>query len=358
MAINQTLKFSWGHIVAFIAMILISYITFIGTTYLTDGHFLYAGMAVFAIDIILMVLFIMPQMLKGTDEKFSKRIVTERVLIFTAPVFYILIMIPFVHFWSVFDNRSQIESSFSQAIATTKGMFVSYEEYATNRISEYENMFNKVEDEAEEVVVKPSRRKKAKKSVVKKVRSQKEIADHALRVEALRLQLLGQNYITLKTTAHDWVDEASGATVWNVFMIGNIDEIEAAVDCWNLALNSLSSKKMSNEPATVEPFSLSDANAQASKENLNAFRSVYTTMESPTVLAIINTILLYIMLMFPYVIQSRNTKSTFNLWGSERKLSAAKSKKHRKQTSSDEISSLSIDDTTSSNDDNYDSFTI
>ena len=34
---DEQLKFSWGHIIAFLALIFISYITFVGVVYRTDG---------------------------------------------------------------------------------------------------------------------------------------------------------------------------------------------------------------------------------------------------------------------------------------------------------------------------------
>ena len=44
---NERLQFSWGHIIAFVALIAVSYISFMGITYLTAGNFLaaLAGMA-------------------------------------------------------------------------------------------------------------------------------------------------------------------------------------------------------------------------------------------------------------------------------------------------------------------------
>ena len=72
MAINETLKFSWGHIIAFVAMIFISYVTFMGTTYLTGGSFISGGVGVLVVNILLVVIFIIPQILKGTEKKFDK----------------------------------------------------------------------------------------------------------------------------------------------------------------------------------------------------------------------------------------------------------------------------------------------
>ena len=269
MAINETLKFSWGHIIAFVALIFISYVSFMGITYLTDGDFLYAGLGVLIINLILIVFFIIPQILKGADEKFSRKIVFERILFFAAPIFFIVAMVPYAHFWTVFENRNEIETTFSESIKTTKGMFDSYEVYANNRIKEYD----------------------------KKLAQDKTNAVHrSNEVEALRLQIIADNYNALKESAIKWIDNASGATVWNVFMIGNIKKIEGAIENWNSSLYNFSSKIMSDEPSGVEPFSSSDPSVTTAKENLNNLRSVYTTMGAPTMLSIGIGLLLYILL--------------------------------------------------------------
>lgn len=326
MAINETLKFSWGHIIAFVALIFISYFSFMGITYLLDGNFLYAGIGVMIIDLILILFFILPQILKGTDEKFRKKIVFERILFFTAPIFFIITMIPYAHFWTVFENRTEVESTFSESIKTTKGMFESYEVYANNRIQEYE--------------------KKLKKSKNETIHRSNEI-------EALRLQLIADNYEALKKSAIKWIDNASNATVWNVFMIGNINKIEEAIDNWNKSLNKFSSKIMTDEPEDVETFSSLDPSVITAKNNLNSLRSVYTTKEPPTIIAIACALLLYFLLSIPYIIQKRNTKSTYRLISSE-----IQKHKKTKKSSSSEYESFNISNKESSNEGDYGSFTM
>lgn len=334
MAINETLKFSWGHIIAFIALIFISYVSFMGITYLTDGDFLYAGLGVLIINLVLIIFFIIPQILKGTDEKFSRKIIFERILFFSAPVFFIAVMVPYAHFWTVFEHRTEVESTFSESIKTTKEMFDSYEVYANNRIKDYD----------------------------KKLAQNKTASVHRTNeVEALRLQLIADNYDALKNSAIEWVDNASGATVWNVFMIGNIKKIEAAIESWNKSLNKFSSKKMTDEPDGVEAFSSSDPSVTTAKSNLNDLRSVYTTMGTPTILAIGIGLLLYLLLLFPYIIQSRNTKSTFRLIGSEGDSYTSKRKTVKKTSKIDrpeDDMTFSMEDDSSSNEGDYGSFTM
>ena len=79
MAINEKLKFSWGHIIAFVAMIVISYFSFLGLTYLTDGNFIFTGIGVVVIDVIIAFAFLGAQIAKGAKKKFERHIITERV---------------------------------------------------------------------------------------------------------------------------------------------------------------------------------------------------------------------------------------------------------------------------------------
>jgi len=290
MAIDETLKFSWGHIVAFVALIFVSYVSFVGITYLTDGNFQYAGWGVLLINLVLVVFFIIPQILKGTDVKFKKRIKYERFFLFLSPLIFILAMIPFAHFWTVFDKRNQIETVFSESIKTTKGIFDSYELYANERIANFDTLLVEAE--------------------IGKIGEQ-------CRAEALKLQILDKNYYELKSSANTWIDQAEGASVWNVFMIGNIDKIENAVNEWIANLNLFTSKIMAFESNETEPFMSSNPSVEAAMCNLNSLRDVYTSRNNPSIKAVVIGTFLYLLLLFPYVVQTRNRKSIYRIFGVE-----------------------------------------
>ena len=293
MAINETLKFSWGHIIAFVALIIISYVSFMGITYLTDGDFQTAIWGFIIIDILLMFFFLAPQLLKATERKFYSRIWFERVVLFLSPIAFVILMIPYAHFWTVFKNRGDIETTFKESISSTKGMFDSYEAYANDRIMKYDKLLVK--------------------SKVKEIQRKNK-------VEALRLQLVDENYNNLKQSAIEWIDGASDATVWNVFMIGNIQEIGNALNVWNEELNGFSSKLMADEPDTTKVFSSSDPSVIMANENLHSLSSIFIKKESPSIIAIVSSIFLMLFLFFPYIIQGRNSKSTYRLLGTEEKM--------------------------------------
>lgn len=333
MAINETLKFSWGHIIAFVAIILISYVSFMGISYLTDGNFLFAGIGVVGIDVILIVFFIGAQLMKGTDEKFKRKIIFERILLFAAPIAFCAVMIPYSHFWTVFDRRDDIQTTFSSSLNKTKGMFDAYKAYADARIKDYDQKL------AKDKVSQPSRQN---------------------RVNALKLQLVSDNFSNLKTASCQWIDQASKATVWNVFMLGNIHKIKAALEDWNKSLTAMSQKKMSDEQQDVSPFTSEDPSVVQADKDLTNLNGHYSNMQSPTWLAIVTGVILMLMLFFPYVIQNRNTKSTYRLIGTEdtnNKQIAKKAQKRIKKEHPEE-SSFELESSASSNTGDYDSFSM
>ena len=330
MSINVTLKFSWGHIFAFIALIFISYVSFLGLTYLTDGNFIYAGCGAFVIDVILVIFFIVPQLLKGTDHKFGRRIIIERILICMAPFAFAAAMLPFIHFWRVFDNRKEVESTFTESLQSTKDMFETYEDYSETRLQIFEDSLIAYN--------------------VDSTRIQNSI-------EALRLQILSKNFTTLKKSANEWMDKATKATVWNAFMIGNIDQIESSIDNWKNSLHGFSSKVLTAEPADSSAyykdtliFSESHPSFLAAKKNFNNLRKIYTDLKAPTVLALGLCVLMYLMLMFPYFLQSRNTKAknNYNLFKSSKQLNKVDEAKEISESTEDNVKTHT----------NYDSFTL
>jgi hypothetical protein len=333
MTINETLKFSWGHIIAFVAIIFISYISFMGISYLTDGDFLLAGLGVVGIDILIVLFFIGAQLMKGSDEKFKRRIAVERILLFAAPFVFCVVMIPYAHFWTVFDRRNNIENTFSSSLMETKGMFDSYKTYSDNRIKEYD---------------------------AKLVRDKVGQIRRENKVKALKLQLVADNYVNLKKTSCEWIDRASNATVWNVFMLGNIHKINEALENWNSSLTTMSQKKMSDEDQGVLPFTSEDASVVQANKDLASLNGLYSSMNSPTWIAIVSGVFLMLMLLFPYVIQNRNTKSTYRLLGTEEANNKHIGRKVQKRIKKEHPEDSPFELTTSetSNRGDYDSFNM
>jgi hypothetical protein len=300
---NEYLKFSWGHIFAFLALIVVSYITFMGVTYLTNGNFEKAIFNMVFVDLLLLVWFIGAQRLKAADSRFARRIKLERFFVFTSPVVLIIAMIPMSHFWTVKGRNDAIVRTFTQSISNSKGLFADYEAYAKARIDAYDHNLGKILSLRGTSTFRNAGFD-GKHDDIKRQNM----------VETLRLQLLSQNYTELKTLATNWIDDANqGASTWNVFLLGNTREIMSALKGWERQLSDYAANEMSNEAliAQVEPFSSSAAHGAV--VGIESLTNSFIQRESPGFAAIIYAIIIYLMLIFPYVLQDRHTKSTEQL---------------------------------------------
>ena len=305
---NEHLKFSWGHIIAFIALITIGYITFMGVTYYTDGDFVSASICMVSVFILLFAVFIGAQFLKATHRRFAKRIWIERFLVFASPIVYLIALIPFSHFWTVQSHNDEIVSQFSKSIEASRQLFTDYEDYSNKRISLYEDLLDSVISN-----------KDSEQYDLFGFKSGKEIIQRDVMVKTLQLQLLSSNYDSLKVEAIEWIDKASvGVSTWNVFLLGNIKEINNAISEWQGVLADFSSKKIPNEALNGNSqIIFEETRLDKIISELNELKAKYTTPEFPGLPCILSAVLLYFLLFFPYFLQDRHTKSKFRLIGME-----------------------------------------
>lgn len=329
---NEQLKFSWGHIIAYLALIFISFISFDGLVYLTGGDFKTAGIGMFAIDIILFIFFIVPQFLKATERKFSVRIWFERFLRFLSPIVFVALMAPFFHFWTVHSRESEIEKQFTNAISNSKNIFKEYEQYCDLRLNEYDSRLASV--------ISGGSRRMLRTAGFSS--DDTEVQKNSM-LKALRLQLLSPGYYDLRNAAVDWIEDCDkGVSTFNVFIIGNIREIRSAIKGWNEQLDSISQKVLYNE-SPLDTFSeyqkiqkVNDALASLDslRMSFTPFRSSsapkdfsfarasgsllksFTAFGSkPGVIPIALAVVLYLAMLAPYFLQDRHTKSRERLFG-------------------------------------------
>lgn len=236
---NTKLKFSWAHIIAFLAIIFISYITFVGITYLTDGSFCVATLGMLVIDALLLLFFIGAQAMKGTDSKFATCIKKERFFVFGSPFVFAILMAPYTHFWTVHSHNDEIVEKFRNAIESSKQLFDDYENYSNERIANYTNMLERG------ISLRDIRHNDFLSCGFE---TGKENVQKDNMVKTLRLQLLSDNYSLLKNEAEEWINSSSmGASTWNVFLLGNTKQISDAIGNWQNQLTEFTKKKAANE---------------------------------------------------------------------------------------------------------------
>ena len=308
---NEQLRFSWGHIIAFMALIIISYITFAGTSYMTDGDFTKASVAMAAIDVALFVFFIGAQLMKATTKRFSRRIWVERVFVFGSPIVFFLCMIPYYHFGTVQSHDDEIVGHFTGAISASKQMFSDYDAYSKKRISNYEHMLDSVINNQS---IQPG-----EFTSCGFTKGREQIQKDNM-VRALQLQLISANYDSLKNVATKWLESSSkGASTWNVFLLGNTKEIKKAIHEWSDQLAEFSKHKMTNEEFNgynqVKNFSEVSKSLSSVDSCLDGLTKKFTNAAFPPVGYILGSFVLYFALLFPYILQERYTKSLFRLLG-------------------------------------------
>jgi len=283
---NETLKFSWGHIVAFLAMIMISYVTFTGAAYLYDTNLLVSALWAIASFLVMFVVFVGTQQMKAVEKNFTRSIVLERIgVVLSVVVLVLLVTIsPFKHFWTVYSNKSEIMDEFAMSIDSSKSIFENYDAYVEERI--------------EKTLQSKSPEKNAQ-------------------AELMRLQLQPSfstqtesfDYQTKKLEIEQWIDKARQSSVWNVFVIGNLTKIQSGVEMWKTTLESWSSKKFYD--GDMEPYKAT----YDITSNFNNLKQKFTNSVAFQWRAILWALVGYFCMALPWLLQRRPVKNPNSLFG-------------------------------------------
>ncbi len=274
---------------------------------MSNGNFVKAFIWTAIITIFLFTFFIVPQFLKGTESRFNTRIVIERILLGLSPFVFIAIMMPAVHFFNIYDNRDYISQQFATSIESSKEIFMEYEEYSDNRITQYETFLNDV-----------VKNKKTNPQQYNEVgfTGRADITQTKNRVEALRMQLIEGNYKNTNQSAITWINKSTNEpSVWNIFLLGSVEQIQSSVAKWHDELLKYSEKKITSEN-NPSVFDKDGTALNKFKSNFSDLCEQYTTVSKiPTHLAIIVIIFCYLFMIFPYILQDRHSKNTYRLLG-------------------------------------------
>lgn len=298
---NDLLKFSWLHVFAYIAAIFIGYVSFMGKTYQTDGNFLVAGLWTGIIVVVLLFIFIGAQQLKGTDRRFKRRLTIERVLVFVSPIVFVLLMFPFLHFWTVFSRNDEISTKFERAVRSSESMFDAYDTYAKQRVSQYDEALRPFAmwQEGDDLSIDP----------VFELDTEDDRIRRDSHVATLKTMLHSSNDSTLRQMAVEWIHGVRGVSVWNIFVLGNLNEVKEALGQWRSRLVALTEHRMQDEPATAVSFDADQTVLTRCLYDLNQLSGLYTRSGGPTTLGLLMLLLCYVLMLAPYLLQRRFSKS-------------------------------------------------
>ena len=310
---NKKLVFSWGHIIALLALIALSYFAFMGFCYYTGGHFVLSGLLVAGIDILLIFVFIGAQQLKIWDGPFQKYIIVERWLLFVlAPIAIVTAMYPVNHWLGLHESEEFLVNHFTDAIETSKMMFNDYEKYANERIKHLDDQILKRQRKGS--INKPWNESADMRAGIERRLNR----ENSLR--ALRLQLLSKNYEDLHSSALEWIENtAAKPSIYNVFLLGNINQIDSAIIGWNQQLHSFSIHHLTAEPKPISDYDANSSYAMSASQKLEQMKTLYRERQPLNGTTPWFAMGLFVLLMVPWWAQARNTKSTKRLFCSEGK---------------------------------------
>lgn len=300
---NERLKFSWFNILTFLAIIALGYTSFVGLTYMTNGNFTTAGIGTGIIVVIVAFYFIFLQNIKATAYYVQRRIKIEGVLLILSPVVFAVLAIPSTHFWTVNSHDKEITQSFLESINGSKQLFTDFENYSENRIT---NMRNAVGSE-----IASGNREVITALEINPDRATMQL-DNMQHI--LRLQLLSGNFDKIRGEAVKWIDESNnGASTWNVFLLGNTREIKASIKKWEEDLNTMASHRMKAEETLNLDTEFTSRGASDAIKGIDTLTDAFTVREFPGVKAWIYCLVVYLMLLLPYIFQSRNARNPYRL---------------------------------------------
>ena len=305
---HEKLKFSFGHIIAFVVLIFWGYVTFVGVTYYTGGNYMFGGIIAAIISVLLLLLLFRLQLLKSVNQQFEKYIKHERATLVVFTSVCCIAFVPYSHFWTVESYGDYIKDSFEQSLQVSRKLFSEYDAYSVERIAIVESKTDSLDLHSDDNVF---------------------IRHHAM-LRGLRLQLLPEKYINLERKSLEWVEQSEKTiSIWNVFLMGNIDVISNSMQTWHSVMSGLSeyvTDEEKNYTGSVLPFDRMNI-VDESTAILNTVTPMYMTAEFPKPMAWITGLVAIFLLYLPWIIQRRSPKSLVTLCG----IRTIKSKVSRKQ---------------------------
>lgn len=296
--IKDNLSFSFGHVIAFVGVLFIGYITFMSLVYFTGADFTFVCIGVCIVMLLLFYLVIRIQKLKAVRNDFKKNIVKERILVVFFCFSCLAIYRPFSKFWAVQNNSQEVEQCFKACISDAKDLFSQYDNYTSIRQSRIDSLAENGYGIASVIVSSSEERTIA----IKECKN------------SMTLQLQPKSYQVFRKNSLAWIDHAdNGVSVWNVFLFGNIRILRSALYEWHNNLVGLTKHRMRCEDDDITDFDADRRIINNIENDLLALENSFKVegFQPYSLLCIIG----YIMLIIPYLIQYRYPKSTYTLFG-------------------------------------------
>lgn len=291
-------KFPLAVVINLLAAITFGYFCFLGTNFYTLGD--KDKSITYAVIIILLLIgtSLGAKFLKQTKRNFKSRFVWEIIslVLFTVIIGY-LTYTTFSHYFVVSENETEIQSKLNLSITQAENMYNEYEQYVDNRKNNYEANLNSA------ILTMNGNNSDFIKYdfMTNSIPYDKQIIR---KMRTIGFDLMPSNYNSMKSGNLSWLAK-SKESVENWKPIGLVDvinNIETFSNNWKSDLINTSKIREKGEENEVSDFTY--------KLTLNQVTKYFTTQGNPTPTSIVYSLLVYVIMLLPYVLSNRSTKSS------------------------------------------------
>lgn len=286
-------RFSFAWVIAIIALIAYSYISFMGLVYCQFFPVAICALLVLLFDAI--IVFLVYVMCRAKHTRWI-RLGTLGQVFFGLIVLAMLLAssITFSHFNRIIKQKEDVKVTYLSAISDAQNLSEKYDGYIEDRCQRYESTLKELETGSEEykALFKNSLSLHlSKESIIKKCSSN------------LKKLLKGSNDDNaLLQKREQWLEKES-ASIWNLSFPANIRDITTSVNRWLDNYGELSSKSYTGE-VDVIPFEDTSFNA-----NIDKLNSICKSIMLPSVLAVLLALISFGLILLPWLITPKNMAS-------------------------------------------------
>lgn len=290
---NQS-KFSLADVLTVLGAVGFGFFCFLSFNFLSLGETIPSIIIATVLALILGGLALGVKLLKKTDRNFKSRIIWEWALLAVFAVFALLFFLfPFSHFFSVSEQRADIQRRVIANVEQAEGMFANFENYANNRLNIHESRLRSVVNARS---TNPTQYREF--GFVDGTDDNTQIAN---KMFTLRAQLFPSNFEDMKRVSTAWLADAKNTIeIWKpIGTVSVINDVERNVTDWRNELVRLSSFRAQGEMADNFYFPLTFEDVS---DRISEFRP------NPTMLSFVIALGLYLLMLFSYFITKRHTR--------------------------------------------------
>lgn len=293
----QNSSFNFASVFAIMVLLVFSYITFLGLAYWQEGNLLLP--VILSLGLIVVVCTCVFLMCKSKASRWKRIFIIGQAFFGIITLATLLVAaLPFSNFINVVEKSEEIKAKLSVTYEAAENLDNAYVEYVDGRINQYREMLNRV-----------SLSKNVKPSDYEKYLSNASGPNDEAKIEnltkSLRSKLMPESTAKIVNERHDWLKKASSTSVWNPLAAANISKIGEEVDGWEDNYSKLSSVMYDGENA--EEFSYGSFNNE-----LSGLTQTYNEFHRPTPLAIIISLICFIIMMLPYLVTEKSLAAAGN----------------------------------------------